>query len=212
MEDVLDVYQRPYNPKRPVVCLDEASKVLHTTPRGALPLAPGKPQRVDYEYERHGVANLFLVVQPLGGWRKVRVTDRRTKLDFAEQLRQLADEDFPDAEIIVLVTDNLNTHGPAALYEAFEPAEARRLATRFEWHFTPEHASWLNVAECELSVLTRQCLTQDFADKEILGRMVAAWEARRNLMQVTVDWHFTTADARTKLKRLYPVAKEQNLT
>ena len=211
MEDVLDVYQRPYNPKRPVVCLDEASKELHATPRGCLPLKPGKPIRQDYEYERHGVANLFLTLAPLCGWRKVRVTERRTQCDFAEQLRLLSDEDFPDAEIIVLVVDNLNTHSPGALYEYFEPEEAHRLAARFEWHYTPEHASWLNIAECELSVLAAQCLNQHIPDKDTLIRQVAAWEERRNRTCARVDWQFTTADARIKLKRLYPVVKEQNL-
>jgi hypothetical protein len=210
MEDVLDVYQRPYNPKRPVVCLDEASKELHATPRGRLPLQPDQPSREDYEYERHGVANLFLVIEPLRGWRKVRVTERRTKLDFAEQLQQLADEDFSAAEMIVLITDNLNTHGPGALYERFEAAEAHRLAAKFEWHYTPEHASWLNIAECELSVLAGQCLDQRIPDKDTLIREVAAWEARRNQTCTKVDWQFTTADARIKLKRLYPVIKEQN--
>jgi len=210
MEDVLDVYQRPYDPKRPTVCLDETSKELHVIPRGSLPLKPGQPLREDYEYERHGVANLFMVIEPLRGWRKVRVTERRTKQDFAEQLRQLADEDFPAAEVIVLITDNLNTHGPGALYERFEAAEAHRLAAKFEWHYTPEHASWLNIAECELSVLAAQCLNQSVPDKATLIREVTAWEARRNKTCTKVDWQFTTADARIKLKRLYPVIKEQN--
>ncbi len=210
MDDVLDVYQRPYDPKRPTVCLDETSKELHAIPRGSLPLKSGQPLRKDYEYERHGVANLFLVIEPLRGWRKVRVTERRTKQDFAEQLRQLADEDFPAAEVIVLITDNLNTHGPGALYERFEAAEAHRLAAKFEWHYTPEHASWLNVAECELSVLAAQCLNQSIPDKATLIRAVAAWEARRNKTCKKVDWQFTTADARIKLRRLYPVIKEQN--
>ena len=210
MEDVLDVYQRPYEAQRPVVCLDEASKELHDTPRGSLPLKPGKPIREDYEYERHGVANLFLAIQPLCGWRRVRVTDRRTKHDFAEQLRLLSDEDHPDAEIIVLVVDNLNTHGPGALYEHFEPEEAHRLAARFEWHYTPEHGSWLNIAECELSVLAARCLDQRIPDKDTLIREVAAWEDRRNKACAKVVWQFTTADARIKLKRLYPVVKEQH--
>ena len=212
MEDVLDVYERPYDPQRPVVCLDEASKELHDTPRGSLPLEPGKPVREDYEYERHGVANLFLAIEPLRGWRKVRVTDRRTKHDFAEQLRLLADEGFPEAEIIVLVVDNLNTHGPGALYEHFEPEEAHRLAARFEWHYTPEHGSWLNIAECELSVLAAQCLDQRIPDKETLMRKAAAWNARRDKAGAKIVWQFSTADARIKLKRLYPVVKEQNPT
>ena len=211
-EDVLDVYQRPYEPAYPVVCLDEAGKELHDTPRGVLPLQAEQPVRQDYEYERHGVANLFLAIEPLRGWRKVRVTDRRTRCDFAEQLRPLADEDYPQAQRIVLVVDNLNTHGPGALYEAFEPEEAHRLAARFEWHDTPEHGSWLNIAECELSVLARQCLDRRIPDKDTLAREVAAWEERRNQAAVKVVWQFTTADARIKLKRLYPVIKEQNLT
>lgn len=211
MEDVLDVYQRPYNPKRPVVSLDEKRKELHSTPRGDLPLEPGQPAREDYEYERHGVCNLFLAFEPLRGWRRARVTDRRTKLDFAEQLRVLADEDYPEAEKIVLVVDNLNTHGPGSLYERFEAPEAHRLAAKFEWHYTPEHASWLNVAECELSVLSRQCLKRRIPDKQTLIQEVAAWEARRNQLAAKVDWQFTTADARIKLKRLYPVVREQNI-
>lgn len=210
MEDVLDVYQRPYDAKRPVVCLDEASKALRDTPRGVLPIGPGQPLRQDYEYERNGVCNLFLAVEPLRGRRSVRVTDRRTAHDFAEQLRILVDKDYPDADTITLVVDNLNTHNPACLYECFEPAEARRIAAQLEWHYTPEHGSWLNIAECELSVLASQCLAQRIPDKESLIREVAAWENRRNAAQVKVDWQFTAADARIKLKRLYPILKEQN--
>jgi hypothetical protein len=209
MEDVLAVYARPYDPKRPVVCLDEASKALHGTPRGQLPLRPGQPVRQDYEYERHGVANLFLWLEPLTGRRKVCVTHRRTALDFADQLRALVDDDYPVAEVIVLVVDNLNTHGPACLYERFAPAEARRIAAKIEWHYTPEHGSWLNVAECELSVLAQQCLDQRIADTERLRQEVAAWQARRDAAHATVDWQFTAADARIKLKRLYPILKEQ---
>lgn len=212
MEDVLDVYQRPYDPKRPVVALDEASKELRATPRGSLALEPGQPIRQDYEYERHGVANLFLAIEPLRGCRSVRVAERRTKRDFAKQLSLLSDVDYPDADLIVLVVDNLNTHGPGALYETFEPAEAHRLAARFEWHYTPEHGSWLNVAECELSVLAAQCLDRCIPDRDTLTREVAAWEARRNKACVKVVWQFTTADARIKLRRLYPVIKEQNPT
>ena len=212
MEDVLDVYARPYDAKRPVVCLDETSKELRDTPRGSLPIQPGQPERQDYEYVRHGVSNLFMAVEPLRGQRKVRVTDRRTAQDFAEQLRILVEEDYAAADVIVLVTDNLNTHTPACLYEHFAPAQARRLASKLEWHYTPEHGSWLNIAECELSVLARQCLDRRIPDKATLEDEAAAWEVRRNAARVTVDWHFTTADARTKLKRLYPVLKEQNLT
>lgn len=210
MEDVLDVYQRPYNPQRPVVCLDEAGKELHSTPRGELALTPGAPVRQDYEYQRHGVCNLFLWVEPLRGRRHVQVTQRRTLIDFAEILQQLADEAYPEAERIVLVVDNLNTHTPAALYERFAPAEAHRLARRFEWHYTPEHGSWLNMAECELSVLTRRCIGRRIADLDTLRREVQAWQDKRNRRQVTIDWQFTTVDARIKLKHLYPVVKERN--
>lgn len=208
MEDVLDVYQRPYNAKRPVVCLDEKSKELHSTPRGGLPIQPSRPPRQDYEYARQGVCNLFLTIEPLCGQRRVRVTDRRTADDFAEQLRLLVDEDYPEAEVIVLVTDNLNTHTPACLYQRFAPAEARRIARKLEWHYTPEHGSWLNIAECELSVLARQCLDRRIPDQQTLVAEVAAWQDKRNAAQVTIDWHFTAADARIKLKRLYPVLKE----
>ena len=209
MEDVLAVYQRPYDPKRPVVCLDELSKVLRSTPRGKIAMQPGESLRQDYEYERHGVADLFLSVEPLRGQRQVRVRDRRTAHDFAEVVRAIVDEDYPDAEVIVLVIDNLNTHGPAALYEHFPPDEARRIAAKIEWHFTPEHGSWLNVAECELSVLSRQCLKRRIPDQETLTNEVTAWTKRRNATNVTIDWQFTANDARIKLKRLYPVSKEQ---
>ena len=212
MEDVLDVYARPYDAKRPLVCLDECSKQLHDTPRGTLPLEPGRPQRQDYEYARNGVCNLFLSMEPLRGRRKLRVTDRRTAQDFAEQLRVLVDEDYPDADAIVLVADNLNSHGPASLYERFEPVEARRIAARLEWHYTPEHGSWLNIAECELSVLASQCLSRRIPDKLTLIQEGAAWEVRRNVRHAGVDWQFTTTDARIKLKRLYPVLKEHIAT
>ena len=210
MEDVLDVYHRPYNPKRPVVGVDEVSKELHDTPRGTSPLQRGQVARQDYEYARQGVCNLFLAVEPLRGWRKVRVTDRRTAGDFAEFIRGLVDEDYPDADKVVLVVDNLNTHSPACLYARFEPAEAHRIASKLEWHYTPEHGSWLNVAECELSALSRQCLSRRIPNREMLTREVAAWQERRNKAQVTIDWQFTTQDARIKLKRLYPAIKEQN--
>jgi hypothetical protein len=210
MEDVLDVYQRPYDPEFPVVCLDEAGKELHGTPRGRVSMVPGEAARQDYEYERHGVCNLFLAIEPLRGWRSVRVTERRTKLDFAEELRVLVDDHYPAAEKIVLITDNLNTHRPACLYERFPAVEARRIAAKIEWHYTPEHASWLNIAECELSVLGRQCLDRRITDTQTLIREVAAWQAHRNQARVTVDWQFTNQEARIKLKRLYPVVKEQN--
>jgi hypothetical protein len=207
MEDVLDVYQRPYDAQRPVVCLDECSKELHSTPHGDLPAAPGQTACQDYEYERHGTRNLFLAVEPLRGWRKVRVTARRTAVDMAEQLRQLVDDDYPEAERIVLVTDNLNTHTPACLYERFAPHDAQRIARKLEWHYTPEHGSWLNMAEIELSVLGRQCLKRRIGDAPTLEAEVAAWEHTRNTAQVVIDWQFTTDDARIKLKHLYPVIK-----
>jgi len=210
MEDVLEVYHRPYDPKRPLVALDEISKTLHETPRGTLPMQAGEAARQDYQFTRNGSLNLFLKVEPLRGWRKVRVTERRTSLDFAEELRSLVDEDYPQAEVIVLVTDNLNTHSPACLYEAFPPAEARRIATKLEWHYTPEHGSWLNVAECELSVLARQCLARRIPDQETLMAEVAAWEQKRNATQATIRWQFTTSDARLKLRRLYPVVNVQS--
>jgi hypothetical protein len=207
MEDVLEVYARPYDPKRPVVCLDEKSKELHSQVREPLPLAPGKERRQDSEYVRNGVANLFLWVEPLAGRRGVRVTQQRTAVDFAHELRRLAENEYPDAERIVLVTDNLNTHSPACLYEAFPPQQARRIAERIEWHYTPEHGSWLNMAEPELSVLARQCLNRRIADHPSLQSEAAAWEERRNAARTTIDWQFRAADARIKLKRLYPVAK-----
>ena len=205
MEDVLDVYERPYDPRRPVVCVDESNKTLHATPHGSLPVEPGQVQRQDYEYKRNGTLNLFIAVEPLIGKRSVSVTDRRTKQDFAEFLRYLSDEVYLQAETIILVTDNLNTHSPACLYERFEPAEARRLAQRFEWHYTPEHGSWLNMAEIELSVLSRQCLSRRMPDKRTLATEVSAWERDRNNVKVQIDWQFKTEDARIKLKRLYPV-------
>lgn len=210
MEDVLAVYVRPYDPKRPVVCVDECSKELHSTPRGNLPMQTGQPEKQDYEYKRNDTCNLFMSVEPLAGKRRVRVTDRRTNQDFAEQLRCLSDEDYPETEKIVLVTDNLNTHSVACLYERFEPIEARRIAERFEWHFTPEHGSWLNIAEIELNVLDRQCTGCRIADKETLVNEVSAWEHDRNNLIAKIDWQFTASDARIKLKRLYPVLKQQN--
>jgi DDE superfamily endonuclease len=209
MEDVLDVYARPFDPNRPVVCLDEKSKELHGPRRDPLSLPAGKGQREDYEYVRHGTVNLFVWVEPLAGKRNVRVTERRTSVDFAQALRLLVDAHYPEAERIVLVTDNLNTHTPACLYEAFCPEEARRIAARLEWHYTPEHGSWLNMAELELSVLSRQCLKRRMADRSFLAREVLAWERDRNAARTTIDWQFRTADARIKLKRLYPIIKEQ---
>ena len=204
MEDVLDVYQRPLDPKRPVVCLDEASKQLVCDVRPALPMEAGQPLREDSEYERHGTANLFLTVAPLLGRRHVAVTDQRTRIDFAFVVKDLVDERFPDADKIVLVLDNLNTHGSASLYEAFPPAEAKRLADKLEVHHTPKHGSWLNMAEIELSVLARQCLSERMASKTQVAAQVTAWERQRNGRSTRIDWRFTTEDARIKLKRLYP--------
>lgn len=205
MEDVLELYHLAYDEKRPVICIDEVSKELHSTPLGSLPMEPGKPLREDNQYARNGVCNLFMAVEPLTGRRTVHVTDRRTFVDFAEELRILVEETYPDAEKIVLVTDNLNTHIPACLYTRFTPAHARAIADKIEWHYTPEHGSWLNMAECELSVLSKQCLKRRIADKNTLACAVAAWQDARNLATVTIDWQFTTADARIKLKHLYPV-------
>jgi len=204
MEDVLDVYHRPYDEDRPLVCLDEASKQLVGEVIEPIPAEPGQPERYDYEYVRNGTANLFMISEPLLGWRAVKVTGRRTAVDFAEVLRWLAEEVHPDAEAIVLVTDNLNTHTPACLYEAFPPEQARRIAERLEWHYTPKHGSWLNMAEVELAALSKQCLGQRVGSIEQLGRRVAAWQADRNDRQVEVKWRFTTADARIKLHQLYP--------
>jgi len=209
MEDVLEVYARPLDPKRPQVCVDEGGKQLIGDVRPPLPVRPGTPQRQDYEYERQGMANLFMVFEPLEGTRQVEVTERKTNKDFARLIRRLVDEWYPEVEKIVLVLDNLSTHTPAALYEAFEPAEARRLVEKLEWHYTPKHGSWLNVAEMELSVLARQCLDRRIPDLETLRREVAAWVATRNAAVMRVDWQFTTADARVKLKRLYPTIELQ---
>jgi hypothetical protein len=209
MEDVLGVYARPRDPARPVVCVDEGGKQLIGDVREPLPARPGSPAKLDYHYTRGGVANLFMAFEPLAGTRHVRVTDRKTSVDFARFLRAVSDERYPAADAVVLVCDNLSTHTPAALYEAFEPAEARRLAKRFEWHYTPKHGSWLNVAEMELSVLARQCLDRRIPDAATLAREVAAWERQRNAAVVKVDWQFTTDDARVKLKKLYPTIQLQ---
>lgn len=204
MEDTLEVYHRPYSPRHPLVCIDESSKQQVKETRDPLPLKPGKPQCYDYEYERNGVSNLFMIFAPLEGWRHVKVTDRRTHVDFAHCLKDLVDVYLPKAEKIVLMSDNLNTHKPAALYEAFAPQEARRIIEKIEWHHTPKHGSWLNMAEIELSVLQRQCLNRRIPDQETLTREVAAWEHKRNHTAVKVNWRFTTKDARIKLKKLYP--------
>ena len=204
MEDVLGVYQRPHDPARPQVCLDEAAKQLLGQVREPLPLQPGQVERFDNEYERHGTCALFMLFEPLGGQRQVVVRKRRTAHDYAHVLRFMCDEVYPDAEQIVLVQDNLNTHGPHSLYEAFAPAEARRIANTIEWHATPKHGSWLNMAEIELSVLACQCLKERMENQAHVQQQVMAWQQQRNAAAVKVDWRFTTEDARIKLKRLYP--------
>ena len=204
MEDVLEVYKRPYDPKRPMVCLDETSKQLVGETRTPVPAAPGQVAQYDYEYVRNGVANLFMIFEPPAGQRDVVVTDRRTKKDYAECLRRIADEMYPDADVIVLVQDNLNTHTPGSLYERFDPAEAKRLADRFEMHYTPKHGSWLDMAEIELGILGRQCLSRRIDNVGTLRREIHAWEVARDADDTKVNWRFTTKDARIKLKKLYP--------
>jgi len=212
MEEVLDVYTRPYDPKRPMVCMDETSKQLIGETRLPLPSRRGRLQRYDYEYVRHGVSNLFMLFEPLQARRYVKVTDRRTSQDWAQLMRQLVDEHYPEAEVVTLVLDNLNTHTPASLYQTFEPEEAHRIARRLEIHYTPKHDSWLNpvlsivegMAEIELSVLSRQCLDRRIPDQTTLAQEVAGWQDGRNRAGATVDWRFTTDDARIKLKKLYP--------
>ena len=212
MEDVLEVYHRSYEDKEVLVCLDETSKQLVGETRQSRPPRPGSVMAYDYEYQRNGVSNpvsstgpaLFMLFAPLEGWRRVEVTDRRTRADWARVVKRLVDQDYPDRERIVLVMDNLNTHHPASLYEAFEPAEARRIAERLEIHYTPKHGSWLNMAEIEIGVLDRQCLDRRIPSRGILEQETGAWENRRNRQGFRVDWRFTTADARIKLKSLYP--------
>lgn len=204
MEDVLDLYAEPYDPTRPQVNFDETTKQLIQETRQPLPAEPGQPERYDYEYERNGTRNLFLFTEPQAGWRHINVTEQRTMLDFAQQMKWLVDERYPEAEKIRVVLDNLNTHKPASLYEAFTPAEARRLLTKLEFHYTPKHGSWLNMAEIELSVLQRQCLDRRIPDEETLKREITAWEEYRNTERATIDWRFSVTNAREKLKRLYP--------
>ena len=204
MEDVLDLYHRAYNPRRPLVCIDELPKQLVSETRVPLPPRPGQPARFDYEYRREGVANLFLISEPLVAWRAVQVTQRRTAVDFAEVLRFVTEDLHPDAERIALVVDNLNTHGPWCLYEAFEAEPARRIAAKLEWHYTPKHGSWLNMAEIELAALSKQCLGRRIGSPGQLTRQVAAWEGERNERAVEARWQFTTAKARIRLRRLYP--------
>jgi hypothetical protein len=204
MEDILTVYKRAFNPDEPLVCMDETSKQLTVETRRPIPAAPGRPERYDYEYDRNGVCNLFMFFEPLAGKRHVSVTDRRTKLDWAMQIKQLLDVHYPDVQKVTLVMDNLNTHTGASLYEVFEPSEARRLLDRLQIHYTPKHGSWLNMAEIELGVLSRQCLDRRVPNKGTLTAEVAAWQCRRNTAKAKVDWRFTNDEARIKLKRLYP--------
>jgi len=207
MEDVLEVYHRPYDGARPLVCIDEVPKQLVSEIRVPLPVRRGAPARYDYEYKREGVANVFMICEPLLGWRHVRVTGRRTAADFAEVLRWVVEDLHPDAKRVVLVTDNLNVHDPGCLYEALDPARARRIVEKLEWHYTPKHGSWLNVAECELAALSAQCLDRRIGSAARLRQVAGAWEEERNERQVGVDWRFTTANARIKLNRLYPAPR-----
>ena len=204
MEDILAVYARPYNPKFPVVCMDESSVQLIGEVHDPIPAAPGHPVLVDDEYVRNGVASIFMEVEPLGGKRKVKITERRTRIDWAHFIKEMLEERYPEAEKVVLVMDNLNTHSPASLYQAFPPEEARYLAERLEIHYTPKHGSWLDIAEIELSVLKRQCLAGRIENIEKMRAEVSVWNTDRNNRQSKVDWQFTTSDARVKLKRLYP--------
>lgn len=204
MEAVLDLYTQPYDPKRPLVCMDETSKQLIRETRIPLPLRPGHPQKYDYEYQREGVCNLFLFFEPLRGWRVVDVRTQRTKQDWVEEMKTLVEEYYPAAEVVRVVLDNLNTHNPAAFYEFLAPVEAKKLLDRLEFHYTPKHASWLNMAEIEFSVVTRQCLPQRIPTQEQVQQEVWAWACARNAQCKTVDWQFTTAEARRRLKRLYP--------
>ena len=204
MEDILELYQRPYDPNQPLICMDETSKQLVKETRQPIGMTPGKPARYDYEYERNGVCNIFMCYEPFGGKRYVSITDHRTKQDWAIQIKQLLEVRFPTVEKIVLVADNLNTHNGSSLYETFSPEEARRLLNRLEIHYTPKHGSWLNIAEIELRVLSGQCLNRRIPDRQALQNEVAAWQNQRNFKQAKVDWRFSTDNARIKLKRLYP--------
>lgn len=204
MEDVLDRYAEPYDPRRPVVCCDERPYQLVADVQAPLPMEPGRPQRVDDAYERQGCCNLFLIFQPLTGWRDVHVTERRTSDDVAQQMQWLVDEAFPEAEVIRVVLDNLNTHTPAVLYQTFPPEEARRLTRKVEFHYTPKHASWLNMAEIEFSILARQCLDRRLPDRERVRQEIKALVKARNAARATVEWRFTTAHARLKFHRFYP--------
>lgn len=207
MEDVLKLHEEPYDPARPVVCMDETSKQLVGETRTPIPAGPGRPLRVDYEYERRGTANVFLFTEPLGNWRCVDITESRTRVDWALQIKNLVDHHYPHSTRIRLVMDNLNTHTIGSLYETFPPEEARRIAEKLEIHYTPKHGSWLNVAEIELRVLTVQCLSRRIANADVLRRQVRAWETSRNASRAQVDWQFTAGDARVHLKQLYPQIK-----
>lgn len=204
MEDVLDLYHEPYDAGYPVVCFDEGTKQLIGETRSPLPMEPGQPQRYDYEYERHGTCNLFTFCEPLAAWRHIEVTDQRRMIEYAHCMKFLVDERYPEAKMIRVVQDNLSTHKPSALYEAFPPAEARRILQRLEFHYTPVHGSWLNIAEIELNVLNSQCLDRRIGDKETLKKEVAAWLVERNQRAASIHWQFTTQDARVKLRHLYP--------
>lgn len=204
MEDILALYQLPYDPKRPMVCMDETNKQMVKETRAPIPMTPGQVARYDYEYERNGVSNIFMFTEPLVGDRTVMVTARRTKVDWAKAVKNLVDNEYPEADTVILVADNLNTHSKGAFYEAFDPIEARRLAKKVEIHYTPKHGSWLNIAEIELSVLSRQCLARRIGTEAELKEEVSAWETERNDSIVGVDWQFTTDEARVKLKSLYP--------
>ena len=205
MEDILDVYQRPYNPLYPVVCLDETSRQLIEETRVPIAVKPGEPKKVDYEYRRNGVVDLFMIFEPLAGQRHVMITDSRKRTDFANCIEMIEDEYYPNCEKIVLVMDNLNTHSIASLYTAFPPEKARRLAEKLEIHYTPKHASWLDMAEIEIGIMSRQCLSDYLANKDKIESEVLAWCTKRNSNNSKVDWQFTTSDARIKLKRLYPI-------
>jgi hypothetical protein len=205
MEDLLELYATPYDPKRPQICFDEHLVQVIAEKRTPLPPQPGQPERYDDEYQRNGTRNLFVFFQPLTGWRHIKVTQQRTKIDYAQCRRYLVDDLFAEADKVVLVSDNLNTHSPASLYEAFEPAEAKRILDRLEFHYTPKHGSWLNMVEIEIGVLGEQCLADHIPDEETLCREITTWETARNEQHATINWHFTSIDARNKLKRLYPV-------
>jgi hypothetical protein len=209
MEDLLDLYAELYQPAFPVICFDEVPYQMVSETQLPLPMQDGKPLRYDFEYRREGTCNLFMFLQPLAGWRHVKVTDQRTKQDFAWCMKDLVEIHFPQAEKIRIVLDNLNTHSPAAFYEAFPPEQARQLTRKLEFHYTPEHSSWLNMAEVEISVLTQQCLDRRLGSQLIVKSEVGAWEGERNTARATIDWRFTIPNARDKLKKLYPVKEEQ---